>query len=102
MSAIIRRIDDLGRISIPREIREQMGITEGTQLEIEKDSWDTITIKKVNSVHNIKSNIIWLRNYVRECEDISDSSANEIDGKLREIDNIINMEDYVNTHKKED
>ena len=46
MSAIIRRIDDLGRISIPREIREQMGITECTQLEIEKDSWDTITIKK--------------------------------------------------------
>lgn len=102
MSAIIRRIDDLGRISIPRKIREEMGITEGMQFEIEKSYCDTITIKKVNSVHNIKSNIIWLRNYVRECEDISDSSANEIDGKLREIDNIINMEDYVNTHKKED
>ena len=96
MAAIIRRIDDLGRIVIPREIREQMGITEGTQFEIKKDSCDTITIKKLNSVHNIKSNIIWLRKYVRECEDITDSSANEIDGKLREIDNIICMEDYIN------
>ena len=96
MAAIIRRIDDLGRIVIPRKIREQMGITEGTQFEIEKDSWDTITIKKVNNVHNIKSNIIWLRHYVRECEDINDSSVNEIDRKLREIDNIICMEDYIN------
>lgn len=96
MAAIIRRIDDLGRIVIPRKIREEMGITEGTQFEIEKDSWDTITIKKVNNVHNIKSNVIWLRKYVRECEDISDSSANEIDSKLREIDKIINMEDYMN------
>ena len=96
MTAIIRHIDNLGRITIPREIREQMGITEDTPFEIEKDSWDTITIKKVNNVHNIKSNVIWLRKYVRECEDISDSSANEIDSKLREIDKIINMEDYMN------
>ena len=96
MAAIIRRIDDLGRIVIPRKIREEMGITEGMQFEIEKDSWDTITIKKVNNVHNIKSNVIWLRKYVRECEDISDSSANEIDSKLREIDKIINMEYYMN------
>lgn len=100
MAAIIRRIDEFGRIAIPREIREQMGITEGTQVEIEKNSWDTITIKKVNNVHNIKDNIIWLRNYVRECEDISDSSANEINNKLREIDKIINMEDYVNMNKE--
>lgn len=94
MSKIIRRIDELGRIAIPKEIRDEMGITEGTQFEIEKSYCDTITIKKVNSVHNIKSNIIWLWNYVRECEDISDFSANEINRKLREIDKIINMKDY--------
>ena len=31
---IIRRIDDLGRIVIPREIRRDMGISEGDPLEM--------------------------------------------------------------------
>ena len=33
-SGIVRRIDDLGRIVIPREIRMSMGIAEGDPLEI--------------------------------------------------------------------
>lgn len=33
-TGIIRRIDDLGRIVIPREIRRQLKITEGEPLEI--------------------------------------------------------------------
>lgn len=37
-TGIIRRVDDLGRIVIPREIRRNMGIVEGTLLEIFIDS----------------------------------------------------------------
>lgn len=33
-TGIVRRIDDLGRIVIPKEIRRTMGITEGDPLEI--------------------------------------------------------------------
>lgn len=33
----IRRTDDLGRVSIPREYRERLGIQEGDALEIEVD-----------------------------------------------------------------
>ena len=33
-SGIIRRIDDLGRVFIPKEIRKQVGIEEGDPLEI--------------------------------------------------------------------
>ena len=33
-TGIIRRIDDLGRIVIPKEIRRSMGIREGEPLEI--------------------------------------------------------------------
>ena len=33
-TGIIRRIDDLGRIVIPREIRRRMGIVDGDPLEI--------------------------------------------------------------------
>lgn len=37
-TGIIRRVDDLGRIVIPREIRRSIGIVEGTPLEIFIDS----------------------------------------------------------------
>ena len=33
-TGIVRRIDDLGRVIIPREIRRSMGIKEGDPLEI--------------------------------------------------------------------
>lgn len=37
-TGIVRRIDDLGRIVIPREIRRSMGISEGDPLEMFVDS----------------------------------------------------------------
>ena len=39
-TGVVRRIDDLGRIVIPKEIRKTLRIKEGTPLEIftEKDS----------------------------------------------------------------
>ena len=36
-TGIVRRIDDLGRIVIPREIRRTLGIKEGDPLEIFTD-----------------------------------------------------------------
>lgn len=36
-TGIIRRVDDLGRVVIPREIRTQLGIHEGEPLEIYLD-----------------------------------------------------------------
>ena len=32
-TGIIRRVDDLGRILIPKEIRRQFGITDGSPME---------------------------------------------------------------------
>lgn len=37
-TGIIRRVDDLGRVVIPREIRRTMGIREGEPLEIYTDN----------------------------------------------------------------
>lgn len=36
-TGIVRRVDDLGRISIPKEIRRELGIKEGDALELFKD-----------------------------------------------------------------
>lgn len=44
-SGIIRRIDDLGRIVIPRAIRDQVGIREGDPLEIVLDG-DKLYLEK--------------------------------------------------------
>lgn len=37
-TGIIRRVDDLGRVVIPREIRKNLGIREGEPLEIYTDT----------------------------------------------------------------
>ena len=45
-TAIVRRIDDLGRIVIPKEIRRAMRIYEGDPLEIFFDTDHNIVLKK--------------------------------------------------------
>ena len=37
-TGIVRRIDDLGRVVIPKEIRRSMGVTEGDPIEMFIDS----------------------------------------------------------------
>lgn len=44
-NGIVRRIDDLGRIVIPKEIRRNMGLNDGDMLEINYNN-DTISIRK--------------------------------------------------------
>lgn len=45
-TGIIRRIDDLGRIVIPKEIRRNMGLNDGDALEIDYNNNGAITIRK--------------------------------------------------------
>lgn len=45
---IIRRIDDLGRITLPKEIRRIMKINEGDPIMIYLDK-DSIILKKYNA-----------------------------------------------------
>ncbi len=44
-TGVVRRIDDLGRIVIPKEIRKNMKIKDGESVEIYLDS-DNIILKK--------------------------------------------------------
>lgn len=46
---IARRVDELGRIVIPKEIRKKLDITDGTSLEIHLDG-NTIIMQKDVSV----------------------------------------------------
>lgn len=49
-TGIVRRIDDLGRIVIPKEIRRTMRIHEGDPLEIYTDSDGTVIFKKYSPI----------------------------------------------------
>lgn len=45
-TGIVRRIDDLGRVVIPKEIRRTLRVREGTPLEIFTDREGEIILKK--------------------------------------------------------
>ena len=52
-TGVVRRIDDLGRIVIPKELRRTMKIREGESLEIFVDD-DTIALRKFSSMSALK------------------------------------------------
>ena len=49
-TGIVRRIDDLGRVVIPKEIRRTLRIKEGTPLEIFTDREGQVILKKYSPI----------------------------------------------------
>ena len=56
-TGIIRRMDDLGKIMIPKEIRENLGIEEGTPMEIMVNDEDDIVLKRYVEDQGVLSEI---------------------------------------------
>ena len=54
-TGIVRRIDDLGRVVIPREIRRTLGIREGDPLEIYTGNDGSVIFKKYSMLGNIEN-----------------------------------------------
>ncbi len=54
-TGIVRRIDDLGRVVIPKEIRRTMRIREGDPLEIYTDSEGEVIFKKYSPIGELSS-----------------------------------------------
>lgn len=59
-TGIVRRIDDLGRVVIPKEIRRTLRIKEGTPLEIFTDREGEIILKKYSPIGELS---IFAREY---------------------------------------
>ncbi len=53
-TGIVRRIDDLGRVVVPKEIRRTLKIREGDPLEIYTEKEGEIVLKKYSPVGEIK------------------------------------------------
>lgn len=54
-TGIVRRIDDLGRVVIPKEIRRRFGIREGDPLEIFIDDDGSVAFKKYSEILSFRS-----------------------------------------------
>lgn len=54
-TGIVRRIDDLGRVVIPKEIRRTMRIREGDPLEIYTDTDGEVIFKKYSPIGELSS-----------------------------------------------
>lgn len=56
-TGIVRRIDDLGRVVIPKELRRSMGIAEGDPLEIFTTTDKQIILQKYHEAEPEKNGI---------------------------------------------
>ena len=54
-TGIVRRIDDLGRVVIPKEIRRTLRLREGTPLEIFTDREGEIILKKYSPMMELNA-----------------------------------------------
>lgn len=92
-TGIIRRIDDLGHIVIPKEIRRNMNIREGDPMEIYLDGDNRVVFEKYNSgllpfIHNLADRV-----EDNEYDTLSPESVKEIKGLLDKISKIVTEEE---------
>jgi stage V sporulation protein T len=90
-TGIIRRIDDLGRVVIPKEVRRTLMIKEGDPLEIHVHE-DMVCYRKyvpesdyINSIKSIIGNL-------EQDFDINTDTKNELKIKLKEVIGLLNVE----------
>lgn len=75
-TGIVRKVDELGRIVIPKELRKVYGMPEGTPIEIFTDD-GTIVLRKYESGDEVQR-IDDLINYIAASPSISNDKAYEI------------------------
>ena len=90
-TGIIRRVDDLGRVVIPREVRRILGIREGDPLEIFTEGRDTVCFRKYET--NLCGEVNHLRDQIETYCDLPYETQARIDILLREVQKLIKGED---------
>lgn len=91
-TSVIKRVDDLGRILIPKYIRRELKIHEGTPMEIFIDKKDaSVTFKKYDITQNARDQLAILCQAIKEVEqDIGLSKADQIQKHIVDISNVLN------------
>jgi AbrB family looped-hinge helix DNA binding protein len=86
-TGVVRRIDDLGRVVIPKEIRRNMLLEEGDPLEIFTDAENgTVTFKKYVPDYDFYDMVTDLeRRFVFATEMVGHKNTNEIKQRFEDI-----------------
>lgn len=67
-SGILRRIDDLGRIVIPKELRQQVGMDYGDLCDVSIGEHGTIVIQKQVALQDVSGEIDRIKNAMLDNE----------------------------------
>lgn len=86
-SGIVRRVDQLGRIVLPMEMRKCMNIVEGTLFEmIVKD--DVIMLKKYSILHNLQNVATEILNTLPEGVDVIILDEDKVIATTKSLSNL--------------
>lgn len=85
-SGIIRRIDDIGRLVVPRNVRMELGIREGDPFEIFSTD-DGVLFKKYEPRDMVESRLKELEVAIRENDYLP--RKDELLKKLRELEQLV-------------
>ncbi|CCZ56326.1 stage V sporulation protein T [Clostridium sp. CAG:1219] len=100
-TGIIRKVDDLGRIVIPKEIRKTIKIHEGDEMEIVVEDGAKIVLKKYSPLDDVYETC---SNYIKSLSDVMEITCMMIDlekvlfvsGTLsKKIENLLINEEFV-------
>ena len=84
-TGIVRRVDDLGRVAIPKVIRRKAGIIDGTPMEIFTYS-DGIVLKKYNTSEELINVVSALAEAVdNSVDDLEKEKVSAIQEHISEI-----------------
>lgn len=86
-TGIVRRIDDMGRIVIPKEIRRQLSIKETDSMAIFTDTEGNIILKKYNP--NLEDYLVEFGEKVVEYGNCDAEQLDEIHKYLKEIKKLL-------------
>lgn len=87
-TGIVRRIDDLGRVVIPKEIRRHLGLREGDPLEICVEG-ESVIFTKYDTANNIRAAIESAKRVVSNDADISTEKSAAVIAKLEEAKKLL-------------
>ena len=91
-TGIVRRVDDLGRVVIPKDIRRTIGIHDGEPLEIFIEGKDTVCFRKYKT--NLGDVVEHLKDQIENCcDDLTTDTLMRIEVLLGEVLDLVNGEE---------
>ncbi len=90
-TGIVRRVDDLGRLVIPKELRRTLRIKEADPIEFYVQG-DTIILKKYNAMGDLEQVIDNIESYIEQDDLLPAGVSLALRGKIAEMRKIIEKE----------